>query len=427
MPLPIIGLIARGCEVELSGESMAFHLPDNLGQLGESVQQLDLSGASLVGALPASIARLTRLRRLELSSNDGLEGAMPLGIGLLKLGGCKVIFGGNQQFSLADDTSAIAEADALDFSSMHLKGPLPPSITKLTNLTSLSMRNNKLSGGIPSELGGLSRLEKLGLSENELRGAIPARLGALGRLRSLNLRHNRLTGAIPVEAFAGLASLRGATSAQTVSKARCRHGCLHPSRCWCWASPSRDANRFEGGIPAEWGLLGQLGEPKCVACGLSGELPAELGGLARLKQCELGDNERGSAPRVARCTELLEFLGLDDNRFEGELPTTPRTWSSFARGLNGNQFVDLEQRPSARCAAAQCEISRESGRRGDRIGWMSRGACYPAFRAGRDRARGMGDSAARGRPRYLRVLCLGGLGVGHSGTPQATPRPLDSG
>ena len=75
LPLSIIRLIARGCEVALSGDEMAFSLPANLGELGGDVRQLDLRGSSLIGSVPASLARLTNLRRLELANNDGLGGA----------------------------------------------------------------------------------------------------------------------------------------------------------------------------------------------------------------------------------------------------------------------------------------------------------------------------------------------------------------
>ena len=75
LPLPIMRLIARGCEVALSGDKMAFTLPSELGQIGSKVHQLDLRHCSIVGTVPASLAQLTNLRRLELANNDSLGGA----------------------------------------------------------------------------------------------------------------------------------------------------------------------------------------------------------------------------------------------------------------------------------------------------------------------------------------------------------------
>jgi Leucine-rich repeat (LRR) protein len=80
-----------------------------------------------------------------------------------------------------------------------LKGPLPPEISGLTELTSLILANNQLSGAIPAQLGSLSKLEILYLAFNQFSGPIPPELGNLANLKYFVLQSNQLSGALPPE------------------------------------------------------------------------------------------------------------------------------------------------------------------------------------------------------------------------------------
>ncbi|KAG9132984.1 hypothetical protein Leryth_015354 [Lithospermum erythrorhizon] len=79
----------------------------------------------------------------------------------------------------------------------NLKGPIPESITKLKNLTTLWFTNNNLSGPIPSFLSKLKNLDYINLSFNNFSGPIPASLSELPKLGYLRLDRNQLTGSIP--------------------------------------------------------------------------------------------------------------------------------------------------------------------------------------------------------------------------------------
>jgi sugar lactone lactonase YvrE len=90
--------------------------------------------------------------------------------------------------------------------SNRLAGPLPASISNLTNLNLLSLESNQLSGSIPAQLGNLSQLRQLFLFSNQLSGNIPAQLGTLTNLQELRLESNQLRGSIPT-ALTGLTNL----------------------------------------------------------------------------------------------------------------------------------------------------------------------------------------------------------------------------
>ena len=49
LPLELIRMKAKGCRVQLSGNN-GFTLPSNIGELGDDITKLDLSGCSLQGS-----------------------------------------------------------------------------------------------------------------------------------------------------------------------------------------------------------------------------------------------------------------------------------------------------------------------------------------------------------------------------------------
>ncbi len=50
LPLELIRMKAKGCKVNLSFNEPGFTLPSNIGELGDDIMKLNLSGCSLHGA-----------------------------------------------------------------------------------------------------------------------------------------------------------------------------------------------------------------------------------------------------------------------------------------------------------------------------------------------------------------------------------------
>ena len=53
LPLEIIRMKAKGCDVSLSYNNPGFTLPSNIGELGDDIVKLDLSRCSLQGTCGA--------------------------------------------------------------------------------------------------------------------------------------------------------------------------------------------------------------------------------------------------------------------------------------------------------------------------------------------------------------------------------------
>ena len=78
-----------------------------------------------------------------------------------------------------------------------LRGPIPATLYRLANLTSLDLSNNMLTGSVAHEVGTLHRLQQLRLDNNFLSGNLPDTLGGLPRLTAMSMQFNDLTGFVP--------------------------------------------------------------------------------------------------------------------------------------------------------------------------------------------------------------------------------------
>jgi hypothetical protein len=86
----------------------------------------------------------------------------------------------------------------ISVSNNHLTGPIPQSISTLSNLTALYMSGNHLTGNIDM-LGSLFSLVTLTVGNNRLVGSLPASFYQLTKLKGLYLHENVFTSTIPPE------------------------------------------------------------------------------------------------------------------------------------------------------------------------------------------------------------------------------------
>ncbi|WP_353571745.1 leucine-rich repeat domain-containing protein, partial [Candidatus Albibeggiatoa sp. nov. BB20] len=189
-----------------------------------------------------------------------------------------------------------------------LKGVLPDSLDKLSNLQHLKIsRNPMLIGEIPESLGNLSNLKTLTLEENQLTGNIPVSLGNLENLYYLNLYYNQLGGEIP----SSLGNLSNLTSL-----------------ILGW-------NKLTGKIPSTLGNLINLRDVVLEKNQLSGEIPISLGNLINLQYFQSGYNQfSGQIPSTLSSLTSLKTMNLENNKLTGEIP-------SFFKNLPEFKAIDI--------------------------------------------------------------------------------------
>lgn len=216
------------------------------------------------------------------------------------------------------------------------KGLLPPSITELSELSSLSLGRNQLHGEIPAAIGKLTELRQLDLEQNDLTGPIPAGIGSLSHLTSLRLANNEFTGWIPKELFEleklqtldlGGNAFTGPIPDELGNLTRLRT--LHI-----------DFNQFFGHLPESLGNLTELRSLNIDQNNLWGPLPTSIGNLTQLTELTAWDNNlSGEIPASLSNLVELEELILWRNRFSGNLPDGIRSLTKLQTlDLAENQF-----------------------------------------------------------------------------------------
>ncbi|KAK2998597.1 hypothetical protein RJ639_024417, partial [Escallonia herrerae] len=179
----------------------------------------------------------------------------------------------------------ISSINAFILSANKLSGNLPPDIgLTLPNLQLFGLGDNNFSGHEKSPHLWATLPSTLILRRNMIKGSIPTALDNCTHLKILDLGYNRLTGPIPKQLI-GLFSLT-------------------------------DGFRLGPNY-------------------LSWPLPPEVGNLKNLRQMNISRNKLfGEIPSTLGDCQLLEFLSIQNNLFEGTIP------QSFKQ-LEGIQELDL--------------------------------------------------------------------------------------
>ncbi|KAI4300784.1 hypothetical protein L6164_034120 [Bauhinia variegata] len=159
-------------ELILSGNSLIGGIPISIMSC-KSLTKLDISNNRFNGTIPSEICNISRLQYLLLSQNS-LRGEIPHQIGncakLLELQLGSNYLTGAIPFEIGHIRNLQI---ALNLSFNHLHGPLPPELGRLDKLVSLDVSNNRLSGNIPPELKGMMSLIEVNFSNNLLSGPVP--------------------------------------------------------------------------------------------------------------------------------------------------------------------------------------------------------------------------------------------------------------
>ncbi|KAJ0601783.1 putative protein kinase RLK-Pelle-LRR-XI-1 family [Helianthus annuus] len=197
--------------------------------------------------------------------------------------------------SIPEQIGLLSNLTHLSLYDNRLTGNIPVSLTNLTRLDYLDLGGNNFSGNIPDSFTNLIRLKTLYLDSNSFSGEFPALLTNLIHLESLYLSRNNFSGELPVS-LTNLIHLES----------------LYLSR-----------NNFSGELPVSLTNLTLLTHLILSSNNFSGELPVSLTNLTHLKGLYLYKNNfSGNLPVcLTNLTHLID-LDLSYNNFSGELPVS---------------------------------------------------------------------------------------------------------
>ena len=287
---------------------------------------------------------------------------------------------------LPSELGRLANLVRLELRGNQLTGKIPPELSSLANLLWLELRGNQLTGKIPPELGSLANLLWLELSDNQLSGEMPPELGSLARLIVLDFHDNQLTGEIPPE-FDNLAVGLQKMNLGGNQLSGCKSDLLrdymgdyrddipvcapadHPGDTEtiialynAWVQPdlenwlSREPISEWQGVSVDAG--GRVAALNLNRAGLSGEIPPELGSLARLIVLDFHDNQlTGEIPPELGNLARLEVLYLTGNSLTvgiGKcIPSNTNVSLPYSRGMEvcitQGEFASVSAGPRHTC------------------------------------------------------------------------------
>jgi Leucine-rich repeat (LRR) protein len=253
-------------KLDLSWVDISSTVPNSLANLS-SLTSLTLLYCGLHGEFPKDIFKLSKLRCLDVDSNEGLTGYLP-------------------------DFTWSSPLETLILTRTSFSGELPASMENLGNLIELDMSSCNFSGSIPSSLGNITKLTLLDFSHNAFVGNLPPSLGNLTKLTSLDFSYNAFVGNLPPS----LGNLPKLTSLDF------------------------SYNAFVGNLPPSLGNLTKLTSLFLSNNVFVGNIPPSLGNLTKLTSLYLDYNTFvGIIPPSLENLFQLSFLDISHNKLTGRI------------------------------------------------------------------------------------------------------------
>ncbi|KAJ0601724.1 putative protein kinase RLK-Pelle-LRR-XI-1 family [Helianthus annuus] len=223
----------------------------------------------------------------------GVEGSIPEQIGLLSNLTHLSLYDNRLTGNLPVSLTNLTRLDYLDLGGNNFSGNIPDSFTNLIRLKTLFLDSNCFSGEFPAFLTNLIHLEYLYLSRNNFSGELPVSLTNLTLLTFLDLSSNNFSGNLPVW-------LTKLTHLQY----------LYLSN-----------NKLTGPIPSSYGSIVNLQYLDLSTNQLNASIPNQITHLQYLYELNLGDNNLdGPIPSNFSKLGQLNFLNLGMNSINGPIP-----------------------------------------------------------------------------------------------------------
>ena len=328
----------RVIRLDLHAVGLWGHLPAELGNLSK-LQWLGLKyNYRLRGAIPPELGSLSNLEELHLSFNQ-LSGEIPPELGNLANLRFLILRDNELSGEILTELGNLTKLWELNLYNNHLSGEIPPELGNLADLRRLDFYANRLTGEIPAELGNLTNLWELNLDYNQLSGEMPAELGNLAaNLERLGIWQNQLSGCIPnalryvpiVRKSVSFCEVPSITDADGDRRALAAFYHATDGPNWVHSTNWLSDNPLDEWYGVQTDFQGRVSDLSLSNNRLSGEIPAELGNLTRLRSLYLDGNElSGEIPAELGNFTGLRFITLHGNQLSGCVPLRLVYWLSI--------------------------------------------------------------------------------------------------
>lgn len=299
--------------LDLTNNLVSGPLPQHIGNMTPTLDNLLLSGNRINGSIPNSLCKINTLRVLDLSKNS-LSGEIPDCWSGFKILVVLDLSENNLTGIIPTSFGNASSLKSLHLSSNNLHGDIPSSLRYCTNMVILDFGENEmLSGYLPKWIGeSLLNLEILRLRSNKLKGNIPSEMCRLSQLQVLDVAQNSMSGTIPP----CFGNLSGMTSG---------NGTASEIGIYTWSTTyGENLVQFMKGKELEYTkTLRLLINMDISGNQMTGTIPEELTNLIALRGLNLSGNQlQGPIPNAIGKLRWLESLDFSRNQLTGSIPSS---------------------------------------------------------------------------------------------------------
>ncbi|CAN6565418.1 unnamed protein product [Malus baccata var. baccata] len=344
---PEIGRLFRLKKLVLFNNSFSGHIPFNISRCS-NLQYLGLVHNTLRGKLPTEITSLSKLEVLDFGGNN-FYGKIPHSFGNLSSFQFLSVQKNNLHGGIPNSLGQLKSLVYFSLAKNYLNGTIPPLIYNLSLIKVIYMYENNLHGTLPPGFGHtiFPNLESFVFHTNQFTGPVPASISNVSNLIVFSITSNKFTGKVPslarlsnlysldlVENSLGnneegdldfISSLVNCTNLEILSAGFNNFGGDLPESISNLSAKLRHiyfkGNQIRGNIPIGIGNLINLERLILTANLLTGTISSSIGKLNKLYDLFLDSNElSGNVPSSLGNLTLLSNLYLLSNRLQGSIP-----------------------------------------------------------------------------------------------------------
>ncbi|KAK9936662.1 hypothetical protein M0R45_013491 [Rubus argutus] len=183
---PSIAKLPYLTQIDFTSNILSGNIPREWAST--KLEYMSFNVNNLSGPIPTFLGNITTLKYLNLETNMFLE------LFLLSLGSwltCRISL---LVQTISQDWNQLKQ---LEIQASGLQGPIPSSISVLSNITELRISDLNGGGSVIPNLRNMINMQRLMLRSCNLSGSIPPYLFSMSQLNKIDLSFNKLEGSIP--------------------------------------------------------------------------------------------------------------------------------------------------------------------------------------------------------------------------------------